>query len=141
MTIMTIGPNGYSASPTAPTIQAARAGGHHCELCGSPIKLPAAEPAASVVSGSAQKDGTVPKDRSSATKPDIGSDELVELAVKVLESIGVLDDLPASMCFLERVAERAAYLRARQDDTSNVTELMLMAARASVLAERFKKDD
>lgn len=67
-------------------------------------------------------------------------DEILELAIRLLAETCIASNLSASMRLIEHIAENAGYRRAQQSTSTNVTELMLMAARASALADDFRQD-
>lgn len=67
-------------------------------------------------------------------------DEIVNLVIQLLDTMGIANNLPASMRIIEHIAECAGYERAHHLAATNVTELMLMAARASALADEFRQD-
>lgn len=101
-----------------------------CEYCGSAVKR---------LEGLGLAYNGDPPGKNAVDDP-VSEDELVELAIQVLESTRIFEDLPASMRLIEHLAESAGYQRARQSETTRITELMLMAARASALADDFRKD-
>lgn len=66
--------------------------------------------------------------------------EILELAIQLIESTGIANNLPASMRLIEHIAETAGYNRAQHTNSTRVTELMLLAAQASALANEFDQD-
>lgn len=66
-------------------------------------------------------------------------DDLFELIVALLKWSRVMDDNVICMRLVEHLAEHVGYRCAGYADRSNVTELMLMASRASELAKKFPR--
>lgn len=75
-----------------------------------------------------------------STFDQVGEDKIVALSLEQLEASGIFNNLPATMRLIEHIAEGAGYASARQTASENVTELMLMSARASKLADSFRND-
>lgn len=81
------------------------------------------------------------KPASSQAEPGLTDEKMIETAIQALEALGLHSSLPAILGLLEHIAEQAGYLSAQHADASHATELMLIAARASELAETFRTKD
>ena len=107
-----------------------------CELCGPYSGFQAARP---VEAKSDHESADLAPNSTFQSLSD--ENDVVDLAIEVLEALNVLNNPSASMRLIGHIAESAGYRRAHENTPNNTAELMIMAARAIKLAEHFREDN